>query len=64
MTVDRVAYSVDEAAEAVGVSAKTIRRAVADGELTLHRLRGTMPRIRRVDLDEWVASAPTERQAS
>lgn len=58
---DRVAYSVDEAADAVGMSARTIRRAVADGELEQHIVRGSMPRILRADLEAWIAAAPTER---
>lgn len=58
---DKVAYTFEEAAEAVGVSRRTINRAVADGELVVHHIRGSMPRIRRIDLEEWVASAPTER---
>lgn len=58
---DRVAYSVDEAAAAVGMSPRTIRRAVADGDLKQHIVRGSMPRILRGDLEAWIAAAPTER---
>jgi excisionase family DNA binding protein len=61
---DRIAYSVEEAAEAVGMSARTIRRAVADGELVQHVVRGSMPRILRGDLEAWIAAAPTERQSA
>lgn len=61
---DKVAYTFEEAAEAVGMSARTIRRAVADGELTPHFVRGSMPRIRRADLDAWIAAAPTERASA
>lgn len=61
---DRVAYSVDEAAAAVGMSARTIRRAVADGDLIVHIVRGSMPRILRGDLEKWVAGAPTERASA
>lgn len=60
--VDRIAYSLDEAAEAVGMSRRTISRAVADGDLPIHHVRGSMPRILRTDLEAWVASSPTERQ--
>ena len=62
--IDRIAYTAEEAAEAVGMSARTIRRAVADGELEQHIVRGSMPRILRSDLEAWIAAAPTERQSA
>lgn len=48
----------------VGVSAATIGRAVRDGELEAHHLRGTLPRILHRDLEAWVESAPTERKTA
>lgn len=63
LAVAAVSYSVVGAAEASGVSERTIRGAIKAGELTTHWL-GSKPLIRAVDLDEWVQSLPTERRAS
>lgn len=41
--------SVDDAAAQLNVSTKTIRRRIADGQLTAYRLG---PRLIRVDMDE------------
>lgn len=61
MTDTKLAYTCAEAAEAVGMSAKTIQRAIAEGELIPHYRKGVSPRILRADLEAWVASWPTER---
>lgn len=62
--MNKIAYTYDEAAEAVGLSERTIRGAVAEGELVAHYRKGTAPRIKAADLEAWVESWPTERQAS
>lgn len=63
MTLDnKLAFSYVEAADAVGLSARTIQRAVAEGELVAHYRKGsTTPRVLRKDLEAWVAGWPTER---
>lgn len=62
--VDKIAYAYDEAADATGLSARTIQRAVAEGELIAHYRKGsTTPRVLRKDLEAWVAGWPTERTA-
>lgn len=61
---EKLAYSYAEAAEAVGLSPRTIQRAVAEGELVAHYRKGsTTPRVLRKDLESWVAGWPTERSA-
>ena len=60
----KTAYDYDEAAAEVGFSRSTIERAVADGELVAHYRNGKSPRIYHADLEAWVISWPTERQAS
>lgn len=58
----RVAYSIPEAAAAVGVSRSTVQRAIDAGDLVVH-YPNSKPLILADDLREWVASAPTERSA-
>lgn len=57
----KVAYSYVEAADAVGLSERTIRLPVADGEAVAHYRHGQTPRIKAADLEAWVESWPTER---
>lgn len=63
MNGGKIAYTYDEAAEAVGLSLRTISGAVANGELVAHYREGRQPRIKATDLDAWVESWPTERSA-
>ena len=58
-----IAAPIPEAAKSVGFSVSTLREAIDNGELEVHYggRRATKPVIRAVDLDEWVASLPTER---
>jgi excisionase family DNA binding protein len=56
----RLAYSIPEAALAVGVSESTIRRAVRSGSLPVKYPSGR-PVIRAVDLEAWLDAAPDER---
>lgn len=60
ITVHQVAYDLRGAAEAAGCGITSIKEAIEAGDLVAH-YRGTKPLIRAVDLDEWVASLPTER---
>lgn len=61
--MSKIAYNYDEAGEAVGMSRRTIERAVAEGELVAHYRNGQTPRIFHSDLETWVESWPTERTA-
>ena len=63
VTYPRISYSLGDACEAVGLSPHTLRKAINDGELVAHYV-GTKPVIRAVDLDEWIASLPTQRRSS
>lgn len=55
-----VSYDLTGAVAASGISDRSIRQAIKDGELIAHYL-GSKPLIRAVDLDEWVQSLPTEK---
>lgn len=59
MSVERLAYSIPEAAEAAGVSETTIRRAYRSGALK-RRFVTAKPVILREDLEAWIKAAPTE----
>lgn len=58
--MDKLAYTLDEAAEAVGQSVDVIRRKVRAKELPV-RYPSARPVILREDLEAWLQSAPTER---
>lgn len=45
--------TIDEAAEYVGVSPSTIRRAIARGEIPARRIGPRLVRLRMSDLDRW-----------
>lgn len=60
MSGERIAYSVREAAKVTGLSEAAIRRAYRSGQLRVHHPTGNVT-ILRTDLEEWIASAPTER---
>jgi excisionase family DNA binding protein len=53
--VDRVAYRVREAAKALGVSERTVRRMVATGELRARR-RGRLVLIPARELERFVGA--------
>lgn len=62
MTTDlsqRVSLTRAEAAEVVGVSEATLRRAIDRGDLVA-RFSGRKTLIRPADLEAWVESLPTE----
>ena len=59
----KIAYTVAEAAEQVSVSDKTIRRAIANGDLA-GRYAGEKRRVQLIAHDEligWFHSLPSER---
>ena len=58
----KIAFNLVEAAQATGVSDKTIRRAVACGDLPV-KYPTSRPVVMADDLRAWVESAPSERRA-
>ncbi len=54
MILDRVAYSVDHAAQACDLSGRTLRRAIRAGELKAARI-GTRVLVPRVELERYIA---------
>jgi excisionase family DNA binding protein len=58
-----LAVSFCEAARIAGFSEKTLRRAAADGRLTIVR-QGRATRIRIADLEQWLGDAREGRLAS
>jgi len=57
--MSKLAYSIEEAAEAAGYSTDTIRRALRNNDLTA-RYANTKPVILATELTEWLSSLPTE----
>jgi excisionase family DNA binding protein len=55
----KLAFTYEEAGEAVGVSAQSLRRAVANHELVV-RYIGTKPVIPADELKAWLDQRPTE----
>jgi excisionase family DNA binding protein len=55
---DRIAYQIDDAAVAVGVSRPRIYNAVRDGEITA-RKAGRATLIEADELRRWIRSLPT-----
>lgn len=60
MTEQPIAFDLQSAAAAVGLSDRTLRDAIADGSLTAH-YQGRKPLILRDDLIEYIRSLPTEK---
>lgn len=58
--MSKLAYSYEEAAEQVGYSSQTLRRANADGLLIVKYGSKSKPVIRHVDLEAWLESLPEE----
>ena len=59
MTIQKLAYTFEEAAEQCGYSVATLKRAVADGNLAA-RYANTEGAIRHEDLAAWVGQLPTK----
>jgi excisionase family DNA binding protein len=57
----KLAYSYEEAAAALGISAKVLRNAVRDNELVATYVTTRKPVFRAADLEQWLDSKPTER---
>jgi excisionase family DNA binding protein len=57
--VERVALSMREAAQAIGVSERTIWNAIRNGKLKASKL-GRLVRIRPTDLERFVAGNESE----
>jgi excisionase family DNA binding protein len=51
--IERLAFSIAEVAEQVGVSKDTVRRAIKKGHLPIRKI-GHLVRIDRQDRDEWL----------
>lgn len=58
--MDKLAYNLDEAAAASGVSVDIIRRAVRAKNIPV-RFPTSRPIILRADLEAWLEATPTER---
>lgn len=59
ITDESLSYSITVAAERVGVSTKTLSRAIDRGDL-IARYVGRKPLIERDELQAWLRSLPTE----
>lgn len=59
MTIQKLAYTFEEAAEQSGYSARTLKQAVADGNLTARYVK-TEGVIRHEDLAAWIGQLPTK----
>jgi len=55
----KIAYSIEEAAAAVGYSTDSIRRAIRNNDLVA-RYANSKPIILASELQEWAESLPTE----
>lgn len=62
-TTDRVSYTRDEAAQATGLSTRSLDRLIADGSLTSHRF-GTKVLVMAKDLAAFIESLPTHRETA
>ena len=63
MTRDRVSYTRDQAAEATGLSTRSLDRLIADGSLT-GRYFGSKVLIYGQDLHDYIQSLPTNRKTA
>lgn len=55
----KIAFSIEEAAEASGYSTDTIRRALRNNDL-IARYANSKPVILATELTDWLSSLPTE----
>lgn len=55
----QISYTFEQAAEMCGYSVRTLKQAVADGNLAA-RYANTKGVIRHEDLDSWIDSLPAE----
>lgn len=54
--IDRLLYKPEEAAEALAIGRSTVYELMAEGSLKYIKLRGSTRRIRRSDLEAYVAN--------
>lgn len=59
MTIQKLAYTFEEAAEQSGYSVRTLKQAVSDGHLAA-RYANTKGVIRHEDLEAWLDQLPTK----
>lgn len=59
----KLAYSIPEAAEAIGQSTDTVRRAIAKGDLAV-KYPNSKPVILLSELEDWLESLPSEAPKS
>lgn len=57
--MSKLAYSIEEAAEAAGYSTDTIRRAIRNNDMTA-RYANSKPVILASELADWLGSLPTD----
>jgi hypothetical protein len=62
MAIQKLAYTFEEAAEQVGYSVRTLKQALADGNLAA-RYVNTEGVIRHEDLAAWIGQLPTKPDA-
>lgn len=55
---DRISYTIDEAAAAIGVSSAFLRRAIKAGALPVHYVSPRKPLVKADDLLRWIEEAP------
>lgn len=60
--MSKIAYTYTEASEEVGLSDSTLRRAVANGDLS-PRFYGSAPIFLHEELLDWVNSLPSEKKS-
>ncbi|WP_372595450.1 helix-turn-helix domain-containing protein [Actinotalea sp.] len=58
-----LAYTIPDAAQAVGLSERSIRDAIRRGDLA-PRYFGSKPLIPAAELDAWLHSLPSERSSA
>lgn len=61
---DKLSYSYEEAAAALGISAKVLQLAVKDNELVPTYVTERKPVFRTAELERWLDSKPTERRTA
>ena len=57
---DKLTLTVPEAGALSGIPARVVRAAVLNGDMPACYAGSTTMRIRRTDLDEWVANLPVD----
>lgn len=58
--IEHLTYSIDEAAEAAGISRTKLFAEIRDGHIVARKL-GRRTLIERTELDRWLAALPTTK---